>query len=308
MKGIATVLWLLAQIAPQGAPSEMDVKHAQMKLEKAPDDGPANGTIGRALAADGEWDKAVESLKKSKNSVLDKLFEREAAVKADNAFDLVEVGDEWVKAMAKAGPLKTLCRDRGFYWYALAWPKLDAVWKEKLRDKVQKLQGYSAASVPIRKSAGKADRWNGFNDSTYSYLDSTFAYDGKFSAKLLTTGKEKESWFAFVATEQFQPPPAGTDLTISAWVYTTGTDKDGSVNARFFDSNGKLLDQHGPAIDPDFPFWRKYTFKAKVPEGARRMDVPFLHRSVPGVTWVDRVSVSDGKKEFVQNGSLEEVK
>jgi len=85
-------------------------------------------------------------------------------------------------------------------------------------------------------------------------------------------------------------------------------DKDGSINARFFDSNGKLLDQHGPAIDPDFPFWRKYTFKAKVPEGARRMDVPFLHRSVPGVTWVDRVSVSDGKQEFVQNGSLESVK
>jgi hypothetical protein len=289
---------LLLRIGQEPVPS--DVKQAIAALATSPDDQKAATTAGRWYAQTGDWEKATPLLLRGSDEALRKLSEREAAA-AENAFELVEIGDEWLKLSAKTQKVRASYRARAGYWYGRGWEKLaDPVWRMKLREKLLALSGISEA--PVRQ-AQTPIWWNLFEAGKTATVDGAVGHGGTRSLRVWNAPDDMTRKPG--ATSPPMMTKGGTTYKISAWVLSDGGDSPGEIRLRFWDSSGKFLGQPGALVPPNAPYWQEVRAEVKAPDGAAKMDLQVIVISKDCRTWVDDVSVKVDDRELVQNGGFE---
>lgn len=297
---IKNIALLLVLLAPQGLKEE-DFKKAEAALAINPDDAAANLTAGKYLAFVKEnWEKAIPYLAKGSDTNLKKLAEKEIS-DPKPAMERIGLGDEWIDAAKKLSAFRAPIQRHASSFYALAWPDLDGVWKDKLRDRAKRML---QAAVPGQARKGTPAGWK-FDGQKIS-ADPTVAHSGQCSIRL-EGGKEKTAFGNTGFSNDLIVSPQGK-LTISAWVATDGTEsaKDKLI-VGFFGTNGNFITHgSGAFIAPDFPFWQKIESTFEIPKEVVRINIGVLLYSQKGTLWVDDISLknADGK-EFVENGGFE---
>jgi hypothetical protein len=279
-------------------PLPSDVKQALQVLVATPDDQKAATTAGRWYAQAGDFEKAMPLLAKGSDEVLRKMAEREAAA-GDNAYELVEIGDEWLKLSSKTPKAKASYRGRAIHWYGRGWEKLnDPVWRMKLREKLLQMAGITDAL----RGPGAAKGWDMFEAGKTCATDQV-GHSGARSLRMWNAPddltKKPGASTAPMITK------AGNVYKISAWVLVDGGDAPGDVRLRFWDASGKFMGQQGAVIPGDAPYWQEIKAEVTAPAGAAKMDCQVIVISKAGRTWVDDVSVKLDGQELVQNGSFE---
>lgn len=303
LAGIAG-LALLVQSKP--LPSEEDVLKAEKKLLTDPDDPDANTIIGKQLAfALGDYQAAMPYLAKSSNKTLKTLAEHELDPSyTDTAVKKVGMGDDWVTAAKKFQALYRIFYDRASKWYSQAWPNLEGIWKDKLRERGRQLAtskppGASKKALPTGWIADP-----GISGSP-SVLDGNIARTGSFSVQLLPAD-EKVPGSASVFRSALIPVN-GKSMETSVHVLTDGTENgaDG-IFILFFNENGAEVGRTGSFYPIDFPFWTRISVKADVPKNAVRATFGVNLYSKKGSAWIDDVSMKIDGKESLSNLSFEE--
>lgn len=290
---LAIALFLVGQ-----DPVPSDVKQALQVLVAAPDDQKAATTAGRWYAQAGDFEKAMPLLAKGSDEALRKMAEREAAA-GDNAYELVEIGDEWLKLSSKNPKARAPYRARAAHWYGRGWDKLsDPVWKMKLREKLLQMAGIQDAL----KGAGAAKGWDMFEAGKTCAVDQV-GHTGARSLRIWNAPDDMTKKPG-ASTPPMSPKPGAT-YKVSAWVLVDGGDAPGDVRIRFWDSSGKFIGQMGAVIPSDAPYWQEIKAEVTAPAGAVKMDCQVIVISKAGRTWVDDVSVKLDGQELVQNGSFE---
>lgn len=286
----------LALIGQEQVPA--DVKQALATLATAPDDAKAATTAGRWYAQTGDWEKAGPLLVKSTDEVLRKLAEREA-VAGENAYELVEIADEWLKLSTKNPKTRTSYRAHACYWYGRGWEKLtDPVWRGKLREKLLALS--SITDAPVR--SGPASWWNLFESGKSSAVDTVVGRTGR-SLRIWNAPDDLTRKPGATSPPMMTKP--GTTYKISAWTLSDGGESPGEVRIRFWDASGKFLGQPGALIPPNAPYWQEIRAEVRAPDGAAKMDIQIIVLSKDCRTWVDDVSVKADERELVQNSGFE---
>ena len=232
-----------------------------------------------------------------------RLLELEAQP-PENGPGKVGLGDSFMEAAKKFPKDHKRFEDRAMVWYAKGWPDLDAVWKEKMRERFHKLANLPAGfDKPAKGSAVKG--WSVPDELWGSYLIQGFGHSGKACAQIVPAGKRNEvGYTGFHSTNVLVSE--GKTYHVSFWCFTEKTDTDGSLSVRFLDAAGKLVSQSGPFIPPDAPWWQKIEGDFKCPAGASRINLNFTMLSKAGVTFIDDVSVELEGKALLQNGGFEQ--
>lgn len=300
LAGIGGIAALL--MSPQVLPSEADFKKAQDKLKVTPDDPDANTISGKYLAfVLGNYDDGMTYFTRSADKTLRTLAEHERApLYVDTAPKKIGMADEWVVAARDYKPLYRTFYDRASTWYELAWPDVDGIWRDKLRERGRKL-----LSVP-RPGAIKAGAPTGWTTSDQKiFIDSTVAHNGEKSVKI-DGGKDKNRWGNQGITTPLLVAPKGK-VVFSAWVASDGTnDANDRIVMTFFGQNGNYAGNTGPFLPIDSPFWHRVEVKFDIPKEVARFNVGIGLWSTKGTLWVDDVSVkSEDGKELIDNGSFE---
>jgi len=280
-----------------------DVKVAQAKLERKPDDGKSLSIMGRWEARKGNWEGAVPLLA----SGLDRDLKSAAELESKEGVDPIKVGHAWLKASMRAHPYyRTAIKGRAYHWYGLAWDALPDEGRQKLRPTMMVVAGLRPGAESAKLAVWKPDWWMGFHPNDIMRVDTTFAMEGGNSIRLIPTGLEDKSEYSSAITERVAPPDEGETLVMSCYAYSLGTDRDGTFRIRFFREDGSLAGQTDANIPPDRPVWNLVRLAVKVPRLSHRFDVLLQNRSPLGATWVDCVSVKDDAgKEYISNGSVE---
>lgn len=299
LAGIAGLALLLQ--SKSALPSEADFKKAQDKLIQNPSDQDAINTIGKYLVfVLGNYQDGIPFLARSSDATLKTLAEHELAPEnTDTALKKIGMGDEWVTAAKNFKPLYRTFYDRATQWYALAWPDVDGIWKDKLRERLRKLLLLPTPGGAVRK--GLPAGWAALKPEQIS-VDSTIAHMGGRSVRIDMARKTPDFfWFQsplFVA-------PKG-QVTFSAWVASDGTElASDRLILNYYNAAGAFMARMEPFIPMDSPFWRKVEVTSEVPKDAVRFSVAILLYSTKGTVWVDDFSVKSNGKELVENGSLE---
>jgi len=288
---------LLAQSKP--FPSDADFKKAQSTLAANPEDQDSSTLVGKYLAfVQGDFDAGLKYLAKSGEKPLKNLAEHENTPDyTDTPPKRVGMGDEWVAA-AKASP--ALFRpffDRASYWYAKAWPDLDALWKNKLREQATRL---AAARPPGGSRKGLPSAWK--TDMGSPALDCTVARSGSYSVKLAGDPKTE----TFLKSELI--PLTGKTIEYSAWVRSEATDSpNDQVGLNYFDKNGRFIGGAGVGVPVDLPFWIKVSGKTDTyPADTASIKIIVALRSGHGALWVDDMVLKIDGKDALKNGSFED--
>lgn len=300
LAGLAGVAALL--LPGQPLPSETDYTKAQAKLKETPEDPDANTVVGKYLAfVLGNYDEAMPYLSKSTDKTLKTLADHERApLYTDNAPKKIGMGDEWVAAAKEFKALNRIFYDRASQWYALAWPDLDPVWKEKTRIQGMKL---AAARPPGGARKGLPTGWNA--DQTIAgmkppVLDGTISHTGSYSIKMMPSDEKVQNTFSQLKSDVLVIPP-GKQIEYSAMVMSNGTE---NANDRlvfyFVDKNSGSV-----FIPLDMPLWNRVGGKMAIPDGATRAMIGVIQSSKKGNIWVDDISVKVDGKELLKNSSFE---
>lgn len=301
LAGIGGLAILLAP--PSQVPSESDFKKAQEKLTTSPEDPDANLVVGKYMAfVAGDYDGAMAFLIKSQDKTLRQLAEHERApLYIDTAPKKVGMGDEWVTA-AKAFPaLFRAFYDRASFFYSSAYPDLDTLWKEKVRERGMKLAASRPAGGP-RKNIPAG--WVGDPlppGAKMPVLDGQIAHTGSYSVRMTPADdKVKDSWSQF-KSETIAIPP-GRELEFSIYALSSGTENAADRLVLYFvDRNSSSV-----YIPLDTPFWKRLSGKIAIPDGATRVVLGVIQNSKKGTIWVDDASIKVDGKEVLKNGSFEQ--
>lgn len=301
LAGLAGLALLLQSKSP--LPSEADLKKAQAKLGTDPSDPDANTVVGKYLAfVQGDYQQGLPFLAKSGDATLRTLAEHELApLYADTAPKKIGMGDEWVAAAKNYKPIYRTFYDRAAQWYAAAWPDLDGIWKDKLRERLKKLLQVTTPGGAVKKVVPAG--WTTLSPTNKVSTDSTIAHVGGKSIRIdMARDKPAQSfWFQsplFVA-------PKG-QVTFSAYVASDGTEAaNDRLILNWYNQAGEHIGRAEPFVPVDSPWWHKVEVTVDVPKDAARFNVAILLFSANGTLWVDDFSVKSNGKELVDNGSFE---
>lgn len=300
LAGLAGVALLLQSKA---LPSESDFKKANDKLAANPTDPDANTVVGKYTAfVLGDYSAAMPYLVHSKNKTLKTLAEHELdPAYTDSAPKKIGMGDEWVSAAKEFKPLYRILYNRATQWYAAAWPELDGVWKDKVRERFRKML---LLPGPGTTKQGLPAGWTAGLPNPKVVVDGTVAHGGGRSLRVeIARDKPLEQ---FWTTSPLMPPPTGP-VVFSAWVASDGN-TDGAldrVSLEYYLSDGSRVE--GQLFIPiDRPYWTRVETKLDIPKDATRFKVGLLLSSTRGTIWADEFSLKDAAgKEYVDNGSFE---
>lgn len=284
-------------------PSESDFKKAKEKLDSNPVDPDANTTVGKYTAfVLGDYSAAMPFLVHSGDKTLRTLAEHELDETAvDTPAKKVGMGDEWVTGAKNFKPLYRMFYDRATQWYAAAWPGLDNVWKEKVRERFKKMLLLPAQTAV---KTGLPAGWTALLPNPKVAVDGSIAHNGGKSFRIETLrDKPTES---FWVQGPMMVVPKG-QATYSVWMATDGTDgAQDRVGLNFYSADGALIAKSQGFIPVDSPFWQRVEVKTEIPKEAVRFRVVMEIGSGKGTIWADDFSLrgADGK-EYVDNGSFE---
>lgn len=124
------------------APKANVTVQAIVKLLDTPEDAEANTTVGKYFASEAQrFDIAIPLLAHGSDADLKAVAEMEI-LKPDGASQQVELGDRWYDLGKKAKtPLKEAYLGRSFTWYKSAQPKLTGISKEKVKQRIDEIDG-----------------------------------------------------------------------------------------------------------------------------------------------------------------------
>ncbi len=300
--GLAT---LFTQAKP--LPSEAEAVKAWTKLQKTPDDPEANLISGKYKAfVLGDYPEGMEFLVKSSDKTLKTLAEHELdPLHTATALQKAAMGDEWVVAAKKFQTLFRIFFDRAQYWYAEAWPKLDAASKLKYREQGRKL---AAARPPGGARKGLPKDWTADMASAGARspeLDGTIARIGSYSIRMIPGDPKVANSSGILRSVSI--PATGKKLELSAYVRTDDTDgASDQVFVSFFDRNGMATGTWGPLARMDTPFWQRVSIKMDIPDDVTIIQIGVFFRSKTGFMWIDDVSLKIDGTEVLKNTSFEE--
>lgn len=302
--GLAAVGGALALTLLQSKPipTEDEALRALKKLETSPDDPDANLIVGKYEAfVLGDYKAGMPHLAKSKDKTLKALAEHELdPLYTNTPTKKVVMGDEWVAAAKNFKTIYRIFYDRASQWYGLAWPDVDALSKEALRERAKKVSTLPAPGTPKK---GLPAGWTSNLAKPPTSIDPTVAHIGMKSLRIdMERPKPEVFWIA----SPFIEAPKGP-VVFSAWLLTDGTDSaQDRIVLDFVDKvGGGLGSKTEIFVSKDFPFWKKLESKVNIPDGAARMNVGIILHSTKGVVWIDDFSVKFDKKELIENGSFE---
>lgn len=302
--GGAGLLSLLQSKSP--LPSEADFNKANEKLKLMPEDPDANTVAGKYIAfVLGDYDAGMVFLSKSSDTALRTLAEHERApLYTDTAPKKIAMGDEWVAAAKGFPALFRIFYDRASHWYALAWPDVDGIWKDKLRERAHKL---AAARPPGAVRSGLPTGWQAYNGAggRSPVLDGTIAHAGSYSVKLPPADEKVKESMSVLQSDLV--PVSGKSVEMGAYVLTDGSENStDALHVDFYDQTGRYVSTAGPYVSPDVPFWTWVNAKIAVPENVARCRFSAVFYSKKGNMWVDGASIKLNGKEILKNGSFEE--
>lgn len=295
-------LALLLQSKP-AVPSEADFKKAQAKLETEPFDPDANTVVGKYLAfVLGDFKASAPYLLRSGDATLRLLMEHETTPPyTESAVQKIGMGDEWVAAAKNYKPLYRTFYDRASQWYGQAYPDVEGIWKDKLRERLVRLLQSPVVGGGLKK--GMPAGWNSTQASDKIFMDSTVAHGGTRSARIDMARDNPNAPFWFQSPQI--PAPKG-EVVYSAWVATDGTNSpNDKIHLNFYNQAGGLISFLEAKLTPDSPWWKRYEIKAEIPKNAARFVVAIYFNSTSGTVWVDDFSLKSAGKELVENGSFE---
>jgi hypothetical protein len=211
----------------------------------------------------------------------------------------VGMGDDYFMAVKKVPTQKKKLLEKATYWYIQAWPDLDGVWRDKMRDRFHAIFNVPAIQVP--KGNLPPASWT-FGTDKICTLTGCSHLGGK--SVIFFGAKDKHT----TALRQVVVLRPKMEYELSGWVLTDGTDSaDDELYAPGYSTSGKLiLHPKIPAL-PDQPWWKRISSKFTAPEDAAKLEVTFSMTSTKGIAILDDVSLmgSDGK-EVLKNPSFEQ--
>jgi hypothetical protein len=275
---------------------------ARETLARNPADPAANRLVGEDLAfAKGDWEAALPHLARCDDAGLRSLASMDLK-KPTDADEQAAVGDAWWDEAGRRATARRPLQDRAIAWYKLAWPKLTGLVREKARSRCRIFQLNLAATNPPPTAAPAG--W-GFQDY-WMDLDGAFVKDGRVSARMIPS-KGESGWSSLTTVKV--PASGGQEYEISAWVISENTVGGDGLYLRFHDADGKFIQQSGPAVPIDVPFWSLISRKVRAPVTAVQMDVSLQMSSKQGTIWLDdvRLHILGAKENLLQNGSFEQL-
>jgi hypothetical protein len=212
------------------------------------------------------------------------------------------MGDEWVTAAKNFKPLYRSFYDRASQWYQAAWPGLDGVWKDKVRERLKKMLLLPA---PTGNKPGLPAGWEAAVQNPKAMVDGTVAHGGGKSFRV-DVSRDKPAVMFWVQSPMMVAPKGA--ILLSGWFATDGTESpQDRILINWYSADGMMIAKTGGGFLPiDTPSWQKVEVKADVPKEAVRFRVAFDLFSTKGTVWMDDLSVktADGK-EYLNNGSFE---
>lgn len=291
MKTVACALLLL--LAPQDP-----VEKARKTLERSPDDPAANLVLAAFYGARGEWDAAMPYFEKVKGQEVRAALDAEK--KADsNQFTEVEIGDAWAKALGKSNGARQAVLDRASWWYAKAWPKLDAFGKGKLRERLAKLY-----APPAPRQGVMPEKWGGPVDPAHKLEAlSPVVHAGAAALKFTPGAKAKNASFLRSPT---LPLPKGKVVEFSMWVLSDGTDSlDDAIRLSIADASGKSREAKTLPVPTDTPVWTRLSERIELGDAPGRASVEVVVFSTKGYVVVDDISLRVDGVEVLKGGNFE---
>lgn len=291
MKLEVAALWLVMLL------QDPIIEKAKKTLEKTPDDPAANLTMGIYHAERAKWDLALACFEKAKSPEIRAAVDAEKKLDG-NQFTAVEVGDAWAKAMGKAGSARQACFDRMNIHYAVAWEKLDAFGKAKLKERLTRL--YTPAT-PV-KSGELPKSWGGPVDlRSKAVVSSARVRSGSGALKMTPTYAGTASIVRVEVTV-----PNGKVIEFSGWIASEGTDttQDG-ISYKVLDKVRKPIGGKNFIFPPDSFIWTRIGDEIAFPDGAFSVLIEVILGSNKGFAWIDDLSVRVDGKEVLKGGGLE---
>lgn len=303
--GLAGLLGLSALLQSKALPAEKDYINALAVLNNKKDDPDASLIAGKYKAfVEGDYSAGLPYLSKGSDKILQGLALKEMDPEnTSTAPKKVGMGDEWVAATKKYPQLARIFYDHASDWYASAFPQLDIVWKQKVREQGRKL-GAARPPGPARKAFPGSWSINNPNDKLVPLVDGMIARTGSYSIKM--GDKDPKATEMIFASAPISV--AGKKVVeISGYALTDGTDNPTDIlYANGFDASGTGVLTWAGVIPVDMPVWRKIYIKKDIPDNIVFIRVGAAKRSASGTIWVDDLSVKVDGMEILKNGSFEE--
>lgn len=291
------------------------VREADQKLAADPSDAAAADKVGRFyLFVKGDWTRGMATLASSSDPFLKALADKEAAAKTGT--EKVAAGDAWLSgsteieskglltgatstASVKADKelvarARSKMVERGLYWYQQAWPLLTDKERDPLRTRFR--DAYAVKGAPADKIGAECG-WKHISPGAKFGLSQTYAHSGKQALTIIATN----------GTMECQKPVRlipGKEYELSCWSLGVGTEGRTHLIVGCNDASGKLWQQMAN-IDPDAPFWKRYTVKFVAPDGAGTLNLKIVSFMTKGQIWIDDISLVCDGKELVSNGTFD---
>lgn len=305
---IAGLTGLALLLQSKALPSLEDYEKAKEKLATTPTDPAANTIAGKYLAfVVGDYKEGAKHLVLSDDKTLATLAEHDSnPTYFDSGVKKVGLADEWVTAAKKYPKISNVFYDRAAQWYAAAWPDVDGIWRDRVRERGLKM---SAARPNGAKRKSPLVDWPihpGIAGAAWA-LDNTVSRSGSYSAKLIPADEKVNG--SASAIRSTLGPVTGNTVDASVYVLSNGTENGADrVHLEFFDANAKqmLFNTISAFIPLDVPFWQRINLKGNVPKGAARFQIGASIYSKQGNFWIDDASVKFDGKEALKNGSFED--
>ena len=216
----------------------------------------------------------------------------------ENGPGRIGVGDEYFKAVRKFPKERSRFMDKANEWWAKGWPDLDAIWKMKARERLSKVY---AAATPAPERKLPVTGWTAIGGAK---ADSLRVRTGSSALHLKIA--RKDGGLADIGGSESFDVIAGTEIEVTAWVLTDGTDgSEDKFGFVLYDAKGKSLATKELLASKDTPVWTKLSEKFELPKGAVRGKFGILISSKVGDIWYDDFSVKVDGKEQLPNGSFE---
>jgi hypothetical protein len=193
LAGLGGLALLLQSKTP--LPTELEFKKAQAKLAANPSDAESSTTVGKYVAfVKGNYKDGLPFLAAGSDKALKTLAEHELdPTYTDTPLKKIGMADEWVAAAKNYKPIYRTFYDRATSWYAAAWPDVDGIWKDKLRERLKKL-----LQVPTPGGVAKPGLpagWTTLLSTAKEFTDSTVAHVGGKSIRVDMARQKPDSFW-----------------------------------------------------------------------------------------------------------------
>jgi hypothetical protein len=231
-------------------------------------------------------------------------LEEAEAVQAGKAVNWSAAGEAWLIAAKKQK--SPVMQEKGLACLEKAWGLAENGEKEFLRTRLRNIAKYP---TPFDKPgvSGTPQTWAEFGNNWGCSIEPRFGRTGPTSAKLIPAKEDEKQglngWSTLTSLRI--PAAAGKSYNLTLWVLSVETDQPGEIGLQFRDAAGGKISKSVAPLTQDCPFWKKIELKCEAPAGTAALFIRLDLKITKGAMWVDDVSLTEGAKELVQNGSFE---